>query len=152
MIVDTSLNRITLQHLTPAFSTHASVLEWQVEMFSQLMETRAMSLTSFHCLPPLRYAHVLSEDAQEAHAGQGLAVAEFQALLQAEAAALQMQVKPLASLFWAKNPLIRTMFLAHEQDQEQGTDAAVAVLPCREGRIFLEKSWVPCQRKRYLPG
>ena len=125
MIVDTSLNRInTLQHLTPAFSTHASVLEWQVEMFSQLMETRAMSLTSFHCLPPLRYAHVLSEDAQEAHAGQGLAVAEFQALLQAEAAALQMQVKPLASLFWAKNPLIRTMFLAHEQDQEQGTDAA----------------------------
>ena len=43
-------------------------------------------------------------------------MADFMALLDAESASHQMNVKPLNHMAWRLNPLIRTVYLAHEQD------------------------------------
>ena len=121
-IVENSLFREELlQHLFPEWSTHSSALEWHTEFFLHLLSLRAMSLASFHTLPPVRYSHVLSRRSEESSAGQKKAVEEFASLLRAENAALELDVAPLKLMFWAKNPVARALFLAHEEDEEFST-------------------------------
>ncbi|CAJ1327701.1 unnamed protein product, partial [Effrenium voratum] len=50
-----------LQRLLPAHALHEMAVPWHVDYFEKLMEGRAVSLSSFHCLPPFRYSHMLSE-------------------------------------------------------------------------------------------
>ena len=124
-IVDNSLCRTaTLQHVLPQWSTHTSSLEWHAEFFHHLLELRAMSLASFFCLPPTRYAHALSSDVVEARSAQQIALQDFHCLLKAEAAALHVDVGPLKLMYWAKNPVARAIFLAHEDDEESHTNNA----------------------------
>ena len=97
-MVDNSLwRKQTLQHLLPRWSLHPDVLEWHVEFFTHLMESRAMSLTSFYCLPPFKYSHLLSETFETALQAHKLAREDFKALLAAEAAAAHGQdIRPLS--------------------------------------------------------
>ncbi|CAE7439301.1 unnamed protein product, partial [Symbiodinium pilosum] len=74
----------TLQHLLPRWCLHPEVLGWHVEFFTHLLEGRAMSLTAFYCLPPFKYAHLLSEVYGTAKTAHQLARADFAALLKAE--------------------------------------------------------------------
>ena len=120
-MVHNSLSRQeTLAHLNPAFCSHPSGVEWQVEYFQHLLETRAMSLISFYGLPPMKYSHVLSQDLDESKAASRLACSDLKALLNAERAATQMTVKPLNVMFWAKNPLTRSILFTHEFDLDHG--------------------------------
>ncbi|CAK9057969.1 unnamed protein product, partial [Durusdinium trenchii] len=68
----------TIQHLLPEWTFHDNTLQWHTEMLENLLQCRAASLASAFLLPPMRYCHVLSEDAQESKAAQELAVREFQ--------------------------------------------------------------------------
>ena len=116
-MVDASLWREeTIQHLLPEWSLHESTVSWHASFLECLLNSRSMSLTSTFCLPPLRYCHILSEDTQQKESAQALAMADFMALLDAESASHQMNVKPLNQMAWRLNPLIRTVYLAHEQD------------------------------------
>ena len=123
MIVENSFHRPeTLEHLTPQWRTHESCLEWHCEFALHLLEARCTSLLAFFTLPPIRYSHVLDPEMS----GQVMAQAmrEWQALLDAESAALGETVLPLDRVFWSKSPSTRAFFLALEQDFERGTCAA----------------------------
>ena len=120
--VSNSLWRLeTIQHILPRFRLHENVLEWHMDFLRCLLQHRSMSLTCFHLLPPFRYAHLLSGQYPAAKAAHDLARREFAALLAAEsAAAAGESVLPLQSMYWTLNPLIRAVYLAHEQDAERG--------------------------------
>ena len=79
-----------------------------------------MSLTSAYCLPPFRYSHILSDSWQTAMAAHELALADFQALLQAESAqAAGSDVQALKHMHWSLNPFLRALYLSHVQDEAQ---------------------------------
>ena len=106
----------TIQHLLPEWTFHDNTLQWHTEMLENLLQCRAASLASAFLLPPMRYCHVLSEDAQESKAAQELAVREFQALLSAETLSHTTVVRPLNSMAWRMSPFNRALFIAHEED------------------------------------
>ncbi len=108
------------QHLLPEFSYHDKTLEWHSDLFDKLMETRAQSLAVFHCLPPNCYNHILAPSPEIAKLAHKLAIAHWSKLLEAEAAELEGQeVKPLKTMYWRFNPLVRSLLMAYEQDQAQ---------------------------------
>ena len=114
----------TLQHLVPQRQLHPDVISWHVDFFTHLLELRAMSLASFYCLPPFRYSQILSETFSTAKCAHDQARKEFAALLTAESAnAGGGNVPSLKYLYWSLNPLVRAVYLAHEQDEVTGLAA-----------------------------
>ena len=107
-----------LQHLLPDFRTHDSVLVWHLDLMSKLLETRAQSLTSFHCLPPNLYNHVLAPTPVVAGQAHSLAVEHFKILLEVEGAYNEgVDIRALAHIHWRLNPFIRALYLAYEEDK-----------------------------------
>ena len=100
--LNTSLNdQKSLLHLTPQYSTHDKVLQWHVELLEKLLEQRCMSLLTLHCLPPLKYCHILAPSLEVARQAHQLANKEWQILLEAEGADLEGSVgEPLAHMAW----------------------------------------------------
>ena len=130
--LNTSLNQQkSLLHLTPQYSTHEKVLEWHVELMDNLLEQRCMSLVAFHCLPPLKYCHILSPSSDVAIQAHRLANKEWQILLAAEGADLEgASVECLAHMAWRHNPLVRLIYMAFEQDMHRKlffTDQSAAI-------------------------
>ena len=116
----------TMQHLlnSRGFDNAQTdeALTWQTELFTHLLEARTQSLCSFNCLPPHRYCHALSINPDVALQARQEAIRDFQALLAAEqAAALRVEVMPLDLRFWARNPVARLIFMAHEMDEQFNT-------------------------------
>ena len=135
-LVETVANSLwrleTLQHLLPQWCQHTEALDWHLEFFTYLLEARAMSLTSFYCLPPFRYSHLLSDAWQTSADAHAMARADFQALLKAEAAqAAGAEVHPLRHMYWTLNPFLRALFLAHEQDNIRGQATLAQGAACR---------------------
>eukprot|EP00438_Fugacium_kawagutii_P028052 Skav235470 [mRNA] locus=scaffold1269:62205:66386:- [translate_table: standard] len=128
MVRDSLLRQETLLHLTKPFATHEMALEWHVEFFFHLLEARAMSLASFHSLPPLRYAHCLSSIPQVQKSAANQALADLEALLAAERADCHMKINALDTCFWRVNPLSRCILLAFQQDQEHGSSHAAHLM------------------------
>ena len=107
-----------LQHLSPQFRGHPDALVWHCDVLSKLLETRSMSLASFHCLPPCIYSHALSPSPTIAMPAFDLAVKHFSILQEAESAqGSGASVTPLDHMHWRHNPLLRTLYLAYEQDK-----------------------------------
>lgn len=107
-----------LHHLQPQFQTHGQVLEWQLDLLEKLLETRACSLTSFHCLPPNLYNHLLAPSPSVAGEAHRLAIEHFQTLLEIEDASNEgADIQVLDHMHWRKNPFIRTLFLAFQEDK-----------------------------------
>ena len=133
--------------MLPAHALHEMAVPWHVDDFEKLMEGRAVSLSSFHYLPPFRYSHMLSEDAATARAAQELALEDFEALLNAEAAeAAGFEVEPLACMHWKLNPMIRDIYLAHEQDEAIGRSCQP-----HSAAMRLQKLWDPIQQIQIDP-
>ena len=108
---------LALKHLYPEYCGHSSSLEWHMDFLRHVAETRSMSLAVFHCTPPSMYCHALSPDPEVARQACEMAVAHWGMLLQAEDAQLGgVDAKCLATCYWRFNPLIRTLYLAYEQD------------------------------------
>ena len=106
-----------LKHLWPEFQGHDQAMIWHIDLLAKLLETRAMSLAVFHLLPPSLYCHLLSFDPDVARQAHDLAMAHWKILLQAEEAeAAGALVKPLSTIYWRFNPLVRALFLAFEED------------------------------------
>ena len=106
-----------LQHLTPEFRSHEMALEWQEELFHNLLEQRAMSLAAGHCLPPMMYGHVAAPSPEVALDAHMKAKRHWQILLQAESASnAGANVQPLEFLHWRQSPMVRTIYMAFEQD------------------------------------
>ena len=107
-----------LQHLSPQFRGHPDALVWHCDVLDKLLETRSMSLASFHCLPPGIYSHALSPSPTIAKPAFELAARHFSILLEAESAQISgASVTPLDYMHWRHNPLLRTLYLAYEQDK-----------------------------------
>ena len=117
--VNNSLWRSTeLSHLFEDFCVHPSALLWHCDFFDKFLEARAMSLVSFHTLPPNKYHHALSRDRQMSISAHKAAVKDFKALLGAEAAdAGGAPVHALAYMHWRPNPVARSILLAYDQDE-----------------------------------
>ena len=110
-----------MQHLLPEFRSHEKVLEWHVDLMDRLLQTRTQSLVAFHCLPPNLYNHILSPSPAAVVAASELATGHWKVLLKAEEAALAgVEVKPLKSMHWRLNPLVRTLLMAYEEDAAKG--------------------------------
>ena len=110
-----------MQHLLPEFRSHEKVLEWHVDLMDRLLQTRTQSLVAFHCLPPNLYNHILSPSPAAVVAASELATGHWKVLLKAEEAALAgVEVKPLKSMHWRLNPLVRTLLMAYEEDTAKG--------------------------------
>ena len=117
-IVNTSLyDERHIQHLLPEFQCHDQVLEWHTDLFDKFLQARSQSLAVFHCLPPNLYNHSLAPSPLVAQAASDLALGHWQKLLEAEEAAAEgVDVKPLKSMHWRLNPLLRTLLMAYEED------------------------------------
>ena len=119
-----------LKHLYPEFSGHTSSLEWHMDFLRHVIETRSMSITVFHCTPPSMYCHALSPEPEVARQACEMAVAHWGMLLKAEDAQLSgVDVKCLDTCYWRLNPLVRTLYLAYEQDAAMagvGTEESAA--------------------------
>ena len=110
-----------LHHLWPEYLGHVDTLKWHMDLLSHLCHTRAMSLSVHHCLPPFMYAHMLSFDDRIATDAARQALQDWNALLKAEDALLGgVDVKPLHTMHWRLSPLVRSFFLAVEQDHAKG--------------------------------
>lgn len=110
-----------LQHLLPEYKGHPDALVWHCDVLNKLLETRSMSLASFHCLPPNLYSHALAPSPALAKPAFDLAVNHFQILLEAEGAAnAGARVEPLESMHWRHSPLLRVLLMAYEQDSSMG--------------------------------
>lgn len=121
MVVSSLFEEKPLQHLLPEFSSHEKTLEWHVDLFDKLMETRAQSLAVFHCLPPNLYNHLLSPIPDIALKAHQLAVKHWKVLLAAEGAQNEGHVvKPLTTMYWRFNPLVRCLLMSYELDEAQG--------------------------------
>ena len=70
-----------LQHLDPKFQLDAQVLTWHADLFTKLLETRSISLSIFHCLPPSLYSHLLSPDIQQSRQAHTMALKHWQILV-----------------------------------------------------------------------
>ena len=75
-----------LQHTMPRFKGHPDALEIHMELFDKLLETRSMSLVTFHCLPPNCYHHCLALEDDVAARARDAANLHWTFLLEAEAA------------------------------------------------------------------
>ena len=107
-----------IQHLLPEYIGHDSALVWHADLLAKVLEQRAQSLTSFHCLPPAMYGHLLSPSLEVAKSAHDLALAHYKILLAAEEADnCGQKVEPLATMYWRKSPFIRTLYLAYLQDE-----------------------------------
>ena len=110
-----------LQHLVPQWRMHDQALEWHIDLMEKLLETRTQSLVAFNCLPPALYSHALARSPVVARAASQLANSHFQILLQAEEALnFGSVIKPLDLLHWRWNPVIRSLHLAFEEDENMG--------------------------------
>ena len=107
-----------LQHLDPKFQLDAQVLTWHADLFTKLLETRSISLSIFHCLPPSLYSHLLSPDIQQSRQAHTMALKHWQILLDAEAAHNSgTEVKPLNHIQWRLSPVMRVLYMSFEQDK-----------------------------------
>ena len=107
-----------LMHLIPEYTIHEKALEWHCDLLDKLLETRSESLAAFHCLPPSLYHHILAPSTDVAIKAHNLANKHWQILLAAEDAANEgVDVKCLKHIHWRRNPLIRCLFMAFEQDK-----------------------------------
>eukprot|EP00438_Fugacium_kawagutii_P020973 Skav206113 [mRNA] locus=scaffold3261:44575:49089:+ [translate_table: standard] len=110
-----------IKHLYPEFQSHDQALAWHCDLFTKLMETRGMSLAVFHWMPPMTYCHVLSFDPEVRMQAHQLALSHWKIILQAEdAKQAGAVVKPLETIHWRLNPLVRALFLAFEDDEYKG--------------------------------
>ena len=119
MVHDSLWNQELLLHLQEDYCLHEQALEWHMDFFDKLLETRSMSLTSFHTLPPNRYHHSLSRERVVAQAAHDMAMQDFQALLTAEEADVEspnLKVEALALMAWTKNPVCRALYLSYLED------------------------------------
>ncbi len=109
-----------LDHLKPAYCFHSDALHWHIDIFEKLLEARAMSLCSIHCVPPSMYHHLLSPNPADVRNAHTLALKHYKCLLDAEEAmAGGAEVEALEVCFWRLSPFIRCLFLAYEQDEAQ---------------------------------
>lgn len=109
-----------LDHVLPKWCMHSDALIWHTDIFDSFVEARSMSLAAFHCMPPALYHHLLSPIPSVARAAHDLALKHYKHLLAAEeAVAGGADVQPLDSMYWRLNPLIRSIYLAFEQDEAQ---------------------------------
>eukprot|EP00438_Fugacium_kawagutii_P012976 Skav229746 [mRNA] locus=scaffold1287:489257:493660:+ [translate_table: standard] len=109
-----------LTHLYPKFIGHPQALEWHIDLLNHLVETRTMSLASFHCMPPGLYYHILFPGLEIAMSAHKLALKHFHYLLEAEGAMnAGADIQPLAFMHWRHNPLIRCILMAFEQDEDK---------------------------------
>ena len=127
-IVQSSLWEMdNMQHILPEWAHHTETLTWHMNFLEHLLHTRAMSICTANCLPPMKYSHVLSEDKQASAAATALAVRDFKALLAAESASHETVVKPLQAMAWTQSPFCRVVLMAHEEDHFSGTNHAKAL-------------------------
>lgn len=121
----------TIRHLSPHLAFHPNAVEWQADLLTQLLQTRAMSLASTYCIPPLRYAHALSEEEEIAAEAKDTACRDWESLLNVELVATTMKVKCLDAVAWRQSPFCRALLMAFEKDMEVGSREALALLkPC----------------------
>lgn len=112
-----------LQHVLPEYSIHQDSLDWHLDLLVKLMETRSMSLVSFHELPPNCYHHVMAQDPQISKMACDKACSHFRMLTEAEAASNQgANIEPLREMYWRNSPLVRTIMLAFDQDRRLGRE------------------------------
>ena len=125
-MVQTSLwDASYLQHVLPRFRGAPDALPMHVELFDKLLETRAMSMAAFHLLPPHCYDHSLAPELEVAARARDSACKHWSMLLEAESAQNQgVFIGPLQYMHWRHNPLIRTLFLAYEEDRRAGREGA----------------------------
>ena len=137
-IVSTSLyDDRHMQHLFPEFKAHDQVLVWHIDLMDRLLQTRAQSLAVFHCLPPNLYNHLLAPSPQTALSASELALTHWKKLLKAEEAELAGEaVKPLKTMFWRFNPLVRTLFMSYEQDAAKGKFLSIDSAALRLQRVI----------------
>ena len=128
-----------LQHLWPEFLGHQDTLLWHMDLLAHVCNTRSMSLSVHHCLPPYLYCHMLSFDEGVAWNAAQQALGHWQALLKAEEALLgDVQVKPLQAMHWRLSPLVRTFYLAVEEDFAKGRVNTVHSSACRLLKLFTQ--------------
>lgn len=112
-----------LQHLLPKFQCHDQALTWHIDLLDKIIEHRAQSLVSMHETPPLCYAHVLSVDQQDVIRACNQACKDWETLLEAEAAAREgAKTDPLQHMHYRHNPVTRVVYLAFEQDRQNGQE------------------------------
>ena len=128
-MVNCSLHRVDcIQHLLPQWQLHPDILSWHDDFFTQLLQTRATSLATTYCSPPMKYAHLLSEKEEISKHAQSMALQEFAALLDAESAGHKVAVRPLQAITWRLAPLVRTIYIALGRDKACGTKDAKMLL------------------------
>ena len=128
-----------LQHLWPEFLGHQDALLWHMDLLAHLCHTRSMSLSVHHCLPPYLYCHMLSFDARVAFNAAQEALEHWKALRKAEEASLGgVDVKPLHAMHWRLAPLLRTFYMAVEQDFAKGRVNTVNSAACKLLRLFTQ--------------
>lgn len=128
-----------LQHLWPEFLGHQDALLWHMDLLAHLCHTRSMSLAVHHCLPPYLYCHMLSFDDRVAFNAAQQALGHWKALLKAEEASLGgVDVKPLHAMHWRLAPLIRTFYMAVEQDFAKGRVNTVDSAACKLLKLFTQ--------------
>lgn len=137
MVENSLYDTKTMDHLMPEFQCHEKVLLWHTDLFNKLMETRSQSLVAFHCLPPNLYNHCLAPSIAVARAAYDLAMSHWRILLAAEEAGNTGEdVKPLKSMHWRLNPLVRVLFMAFEEDLIKGTLLSIHSSALRLQRVI----------------
>eukprot|EP00434_Breviolum_minutum_P020595 symbB.v1.2.018159.t1/scaffold1437.1/size118820/2 len=137
MVENSLYDTKTMDHLMPEFQCHEKVLLWHTDLFNKLMETRSQSLVAFHCLPPNLYNHCLAPSIAVARAAYDLAMSHWRILLAAEEARNTGEdVKPLKSMHWRLNPLVRVLFMAFEEDLIKGTLLSIHSSALRLQRVI----------------
>ena len=120
-IVDKSLNSMaTFRKLYPTDEDRETRLALHVSFTFQLLSRRAMSLAAYYLQPPTRYSGVLLGGASNPTFKQMML--EKDILYKAEAAAADGdEVEALDLMLWRNNALVRTLLLAHESNDLEGT-------------------------------
>eukprot|EP00438_Fugacium_kawagutii_P003708 Skav208248 [mRNA] locus=scaffold7893:752:5170:+ [translate_table: standard] len=99
----------------------SQLLQHHANFFEELLSVRAASLATATFSMPMRYNGTLSSDPGAAAQAFAQVKREWNILLQAEAAvAMGGRISFLNSLVWRKNPFIRALYLAYEQDLGTG--------------------------------
>ena len=128
-----------LQHLWPEFLGHVDTLKWHMDLLQHVCNNRSMSLAVHHCLPPYLYCHMLAPDDRVAMEASQMALEHWKSLLRAEDAALSgVLVKPLQTMFFRLNPLVRSFYLAVEQDHAKGRVNTVHSASSKLMKVFTQ--------------
>ena len=115
------------QHLLPEFRVGEQVIQWHTDMVDRLLEERTKSLASVHLLPPALYYHLMAPAGEVAQQAHQLALRHWSILQEVEEAVNGgASIKPLQLMHWRKNPAMRCLLMAFQQDEDKHQAFTVA--------------------------